>query len=130
MVRVLQHVLAFLGLWSEPSPPEVSSDPYAWRPVPLKPKPKARGGAVAVAELDLSDLSSVQRFADTWGGRELHLLINNAGVMAIPLARTADGFEMQVGTNFLGHFALTGLLLPKITDRVVTVSSKAHRFGE
>ena len=52
MVRVLQHVLAFLGLWSEPSPPEASSDPYAWRPVPLKPKPKARGGAVAVAEPD------------------------------------------------------------------------------
>mgnify|MGYP003349904324 CR=1 FL=1 len=57
------------------------------------------------------------------------VLLNNAGVMAIPLARTAQGFEMQIGTNHLGHFALTGLLLPQITDRVVTVASSAHRMG-
>ena len=57
------------------------------------------------------------------------MLINNAGIMAVPKARTADGFEMQFGTNFLGHFALTGLLLPQITDRVVTLSSGAHRIG-
>jgi NAD(P)-dependent dehydrogenase (short-subunit alcohol dehydrogenase family) len=58
------------------------------------------------------------------------VLINNAGVMAVPQGRTADGFEMQVGTNHLGHFALTGLLLDKISDRVVTVSSGAHRTGK
>ena len=57
------------------------------------------------------------------------MLINNAGVMAVPESRTKDGFEMQIGTNHLGHFALTNLLLPKITDRVVTVSSGAHRIG-
>ena len=57
------------------------------------------------------------------------MLINNAGVMAIPQRRTADGFEMQFGTNHLGHFALTNLLLPHVTDRVVTVSSGAHRMG-
>ncbi len=59
----------------------------------------------------------------------MDLLINNAGVMAVPESRTPDGFEMQIGTNHLGHFALTNLLLPHITDRVVTVSSGAHRFG-
>jgi NAD(P)-dependent dehydrogenase (short-subunit alcohol dehydrogenase family) len=58
------------------------------------------------------------------------VLINNAGLMAIPLRRTVDGFEMQFGTNHLGHFALTGLLLNQITDRVVTLSSGAHRMGK
>ena len=58
------------------------------------------------------------------------MLINNAGVMKIPHARTADGFEMQFGTNHLGHFALTNLLLPRITDRVVVIASGAHRFGK
>jgi NAD(P)-dependent dehydrogenase (short-subunit alcohol dehydrogenase family) len=57
------------------------------------------------------------------------VLVNNAGVMAVPLRRTADGFESQIGTNFLGHFALTVQLLPVIADRVVTVSSNAHRWG-
>jgi NAD(P)-dependent dehydrogenase (short-subunit alcohol dehydrogenase family) len=57
------------------------------------------------------------------------VLINNAGIMAVPQGRTADGFELQFGTNHLGPFALTNLLLPKITERVVTVSSNAHRFG-
>ena len=71
-------------------------------------------GAVELMELDLADLSSVRRFAEEFlnSHDQLHLLINNAGVMMMPeLNRTADGFEMQFGTNHLGHFALTGLLL-------------------
>jgi len=58
------------------------------------------------------------------------VLVDNAGVMAVPERRTADGFEMQIGTNHLGHFALTNLLLPRITDRVVILSSGAHRIGK
>jgi NAD(P)-dependent dehydrogenase (short-subunit alcohol dehydrogenase family) len=84
-------------------------------------------GDVEVRQLDLADLSSVRAFAD--GVEAVDVLINNAGVMAVPKARTADGFEMQIGTNHLGHFALTGLLLPRITDRVVTLSSGVHRAG-
>ena len=57
------------------------------------------------------------------------VLINNAGIMAVPEGRTADGFELQFGTNHLGHFALTNLLLPQITDRVVTVSSRRPPQG-
>ncbi|MDC0770160.1 oxidoreductase [Streptomyces sp. HD] len=87
-------------------------------------------GSTEVRRLDLADLSSVREFADGWQGRPLDLLINNAGVMMLPQQRTADGFEMQFGTNHLGHFALTNLLLPYITDRVVTVSSGAHRWGD
>ncbi|NUP16957.1 MAG: SDR family NAD(P)-dependent oxidoreductase [Streptomyces sp.] len=87
-------------------------------------------GSTEVRRLDLADLSSVREFADGWQGRPLDLLINNAGVMMLPRQRTADGFEMQFGTNHLGHFALTNLLLPYITDRVVTVSSGAHRWGD
>ncbi|WAZ26121.1 oxidoreductase [Streptomyces cinnabarinus] len=87
----------------------------------------AVNGSVEVRRLDLADLSSVREFAAAWHG-DLDLLINNAGVMNIPEARTKDGFEMQFGTNHLGHFALTNLLLPHITDRVVTVSSGAHRM--
>jgi NAD(P)-dependent dehydrogenase (short-subunit alcohol dehydrogenase family) len=78
--------------------------------------------------LDLADLSSVRAFADSWQG-DIDVLINNAGVMRTPEKRTADGFELQIGTNHLGHFALTNLLLPRITDRVVTVASGAHRGG-
>lgn len=85
------------------------------------------GDAATIAHLDLADLSSVREFADTVD--EVDVLINNAGVMALPLHRTADGFEMQMGTNHLGHFALTGLLLPKLTDRVVAMSSLAHLGG-
>ena len=85
-------------------------------------------GNVEVRRLDLADLSSVRSFAAEWDG-DLDVLINNAGVMAIPRATTVDGFEMQFGTNHLGHFALTNLLLPHITDRVVTVSSGEHRRG-
>jgi NAD(P)-dependent dehydrogenase (short-subunit alcohol dehydrogenase family) len=85
-------------------------------------------GDVSVRALDLADLSSVRAFAK--GTEAVDVLINNAGVMAVPHQRTADGFEMQIGTNFLGHFALTGLLLPSITERVVTLSSGAHKMGK
>ncbi|WP_314176280.1 oxidoreductase [Streptomyces winkii] len=85
-------------------------------------------GSTEVRRLDLADLASVRAFAGEWQGT-LDILINNAGVMAIPERRTADGFEMQIGTNHLGHFALTNLLLPHITGRVVTVSSGMHRMG-
>jgi NAD(P)-dependent dehydrogenase (short-subunit alcohol dehydrogenase family) len=82
-------------------------------------------GDVRVAPLDLADLTSVRDFADQQG--PFDVLINNAGIMNIPLSRTADGFETQFGVNHLGHFALTGLLLDKISDRVVTLSSVAHK---
>lgn len=84
-------------------------------------------GGVTVRALDLADLSSVRRFADET--TSVDVLINNAGIMAVPYAKTVDGFETQIGTNHLGHFALTNLLLPKLTDRVVTVSSALHRMG-
>jgi len=86
-------------------------------------------GRVEVRKLDLADLSSVRSFASEYEG-DIDLLINNAGVMAVPESRTADGFEMQIGTNHLGHFALTNLLLPQIRDRVVTIASGAHRMGK
>ncbi|MGU3432372.1 oxidoreductase [Actinomycetes bacterium M1A6_2h] len=85
------------------------------------------GPNASVRELDLADLSSVRRFADST--EPFDVLINNAGVMALPKKRTADGFEMQFGTNHLGHFALTGLLIDRIGDRVVTLSSIAHKSG-
>ena len=81
-----------------------------------------------VRHLDLADLASVRAFAEAWQG-DIDVLINNAGVMRTPERRTVDGFELQVGTNHLGHFAMTNLLLPQLTDRVVTVSSNAHRGG-
>jgi len=86
-------------------------------------------GQVEVRKLDLADLSSVREFASAWDG-PVDLLINNAGVMIPPLSRTADGFELQFGTNHLGHFALTNLLLEQVRSRVVTVSSTAHRMGK
>jgi NAD(P)-dependent dehydrogenase (short-subunit alcohol dehydrogenase family) len=86
-------------------------------------------GALVVCELDLADLRSVRRFAESWTDDTLDTLVNNAGVMALPHQRTHDGFEMHIGSNHLGHFALTCLLLPRITDRVVTVSSLMHRHG-
>jgi NAD(P)-dependent dehydrogenase (short-subunit alcohol dehydrogenase family) len=88
----------------------------------------AMQGATEVRELDLASLASVRAFTSGWAG-EIGLLINNAGVMVPPLTRTADGFELQFGTNHLGHFALTNLLLRHVTGRVVTVSSTAHRVG-
>jgi NAD(P)-dependent dehydrogenase (short-subunit alcohol dehydrogenase family) len=84
-------------------------------------------GQVEVRQLDLQDLSSVRRFAE--GVDKADVLINNAGIMAAPYALTVDGFESQIGTNHLGHFALTNLLLPKLSDRVVSVSSMAHWPG-
>ncbi len=78
--------------------------------------------------LDLADLTSVRAFAEDWSG-PISVLVNNAGVMVPPLSRTKDGFELQFGTNHLGHFALTNLLLPSVTGRVVTVASGAHRSG-
>ncbi|MFE5032113.1 oxidoreductase [Streptomyces sp. NPDC056683] len=86
-------------------------------------------GSTEVRRLDLADISSVREFAAGWD-RPLDLLVNNAGVMMLPELRTKDGFEMQFGTNHLGHFALTNLLLPYVTDRVVTVSSGLHRGGD
>jgi NAD(P)-dependent dehydrogenase (short-subunit alcohol dehydrogenase family) len=85
-------------------------------------------GDVEVRRLDLADLASVHAFADGVQG-DVDLLINNAGVMAVPQSSTVDGFEMQIGTNHLGHFALTNLLLDRITGRVVSVASGAHRAG-
>jgi NAD(P)-dependent dehydrogenase (short-subunit alcohol dehydrogenase family) len=84
-------------------------------------------GSREVRRLDLADLSSVREFAAGWD-RDVDILINNAGIMMIPEGKTADGFERQFGTNHLGHFALTNLLLPRITDRVVSLASSAHRW--
>ena len=95
-------------------------------------KLRAAGADAELAPLDLGDLASVCAFAASHPG-PLDLLLNNAGVMAPPRAETADGFELQLGTNHLGHFALTGLLLGNLqaarAPRVVTVSSAAHRMG-
>lgn len=90
---------------------------------------------VETMQLDLADLSSVRAFSDAFRTTRsgLDALINNAGVMALPRRTTRDGFEMQLGTNHLGHFALTGQLLPLLLEtrssRVVNVSSMAHNFG-
>lgn len=91
-------------------------------------------GSLEVARLDLADPSSIRDFADTWSSqRPLDVLVNNAGVMALDRATNSAGWEMQFGTNHLGHFALTGLLLPALarssSPRVVTVSSLGHRVG-
>jgi NAD(P)-dependent dehydrogenase (short-subunit alcohol dehydrogenase family) len=85
-------------------------------------------GETEVRSLDLADLASVHAFADAWKG-DIDVLVDNAGVMAVPEQRTKDGFEMQIGTNHLGHFALTNLLLPHVLDRVTVVASGAHRIG-
>lgn len=86
--------------------------------------------------VDLASLESIRHFAHVWGDRPINLLINNAGVMASPLMRTADGFEMQFGTNHLGHFLLSVLLAPNLiagakasgkTSRLVSLSSIGHR---
>ncbi len=90
---------------------------------------------VQVEELDLADLVSVRACAERISatGQPLDVLVNNAGVMATPQRETADGFELQFGTNHLGHFAFTGLLLDALraapAPRVVTVSSTVHRIG-
>ena len=91
---------------------------------------EAPGAKAELARLDLGDLASVREFATAFPYDRLDLLVNNAGVMALPYGTTADGFETQFGINHLGHFALTGLLLPRILAtpgaRVVTVSSGMH----
>ncbi len=94
------------------------------------------GERAGVEQLDLADLGSVAAFAERFASERgrLELLVNNAGVMAPPRRTTADGFESQFGTNHLGHFALTGRLLPALLraerPRVVTLSSGAHRMGQ
>ena len=90
---------------------------------------------LTVEALDLADLASVQAFAERMEALpRLDLLVNNAGVMIPPFGRTKDGFELQVGTNHLGHFALTGLMLPKLQatkgSRLVVLASIAHKFGK
>jgi len=87
-----------------------------------------------VLELDLGSLDSVRRFAGELGGERVDLLVNNAGVMMTPQQTTSDGFELQFGTNHLGHFALTGLLLEAVqrsdSGRIVTLSSNEHKGGK
>jgi len=91
--------------------------------------------ALEVMVLDLSSLASVEAFAKELAERHsaIDVLVNNAGVMALPYSKTADGFEMQLGTNHLGHFALTSRLMPLLershAPRVVTVGSQVHRLG-
>ena len=95
------------------------------------------GAQVELAELDLGSLASVEAFAGSFragpGADGLDLIVNNAGVMAPPRRETADGFELQIGTNLLGHFALTGRLIGLMEGRedarVVTLSSNAHKMG-
>jgi NAD(P)-dependent dehydrogenase (short-subunit alcohol dehydrogenase family) len=95
---------------------------------------RAPEASVEVAQLDLADLASVRGFARDFGEchRQLDLLVNNAGLMALPRRRTTDGFEMHFGVNHLGHFVLTGLVLDRLlasaAPRVVTVTSFAHRM--
>ena len=86
-------------------------------------------GDAIVAHLDLSDLRSIRQFAEEWQG-PIDVLINNAGISVPTLERTVDGFEMQFGTNHLGPFALTNLLLPHIRSRVVSLSSQAERMAK
>ena len=99
----------------------------------LKTNPNAK---IDIMELDLADLSSIHNFSDQFHKRysQLDILFNNAGIMMVPYGFTKDGFEKQTGTNHLGHFALTGLLLDILKStphsRVVTVSSIAHKRGE
>ncbi|MCR1780951.1 SDR family NAD(P)-dependent oxidoreductase [Nocardioides carbamazepini] len=88
-------------------------------------------GRVEVRQVDVSDLDSVRAFARGLrdDGRPVDVLINNAGVLGVPLARSAQGVEMHFATNYLGHFVLTNELYPVLTDRVVMVSSREHRSG-
>lgn len=85
-------------------------------------------GTIEIRHLDLSSLASVRAFAAGWVG-PIDVLVNNAGVLQADTTRTQDGFEPHIGINHLGHFALTQLLLPQITGRVVTVSSDLHKRG-
>ncbi|HVT36947.1 MAG TPA: oxidoreductase [Nevskiaceae bacterium] len=93
------------------------------------------GADIELMSIDMGDLASVRKFAGAWKRkkRKLHLLVNNAGIVAQPLSRTPQGFELQMGVNYFGPFALTGLLLPLIKStpgaRIVNVASVAHKFG-
>jgi NAD(P)-dependent dehydrogenase (short-subunit alcohol dehydrogenase family) len=97
---------------------------------------KTAPGKTRFEMLDLSELASIRAFAERWGNKPLHILINNAAVMACPLDRTHDGFEMQIGTNHFGHFLLGTLLAPALVagaeatgkaSRLVSLSSIGHR---
>jgi NAD(P)-dependent dehydrogenase (short-subunit alcohol dehydrogenase family) len=85
-------------------------------------------GDVELGLLDVADLTSVREFADRVG--PVDVLVNNAGVLALPFGTSPDGVELHFATNHLGHFALTNLLLPRLTDRVVVVGSPSHRHGD
>ncbi|WP_328301500.1 oxidoreductase [Streptomyces sp. NBC_00435] len=107
------------------------------RAVEIGLRAEVPGADVQFMPLDLADLGTVREFAQAYARRHgsLDLLVNNAGVMALPYGRTADGFETQFGVNHLGHFALTGLLLPQLLAaapgaRVVNLSSGFHMFGD
>ena len=95
---------------------------------------EAGGQKPQVQPLDLGSLDSVRQFAQEFSGRQVDLLVNNAGVMMTPRRTTSDGFELQLGTNHLGHFALTGLLLEALqrsdSARIVTLSSNEHKGGK
>ena len=99
-------------------------------------KEKSGSESIDLMQLDLSSLNSVRKFVETFSSKydKLHILINNAGVMMCPYSKTEDGFEMQIGTNHFGHFALTNLLLKRLADsapaRVINVSSRAHTSGK
>lgn len=101
---------------------------------PLLDEIAGAGGKARAASLDLGDLRSVEAFARAEGDAPLHLLINNAGIMACPFMTTAQGFEMQLGVNHVGHFLLTTLLLPALRAakgaRVVGVASSGHHWGD
>ncbi len=100
----------------------------ACRSIPKAERAAAEmAGDVEVAHLDLGDLASVRRFADSVA--TVDVLVNNAGVMGLPLTRTPDGFEAHMGTNHLGHFALTCLLGDRIKDRVISVTSAMYALG-
>lgn len=94
------------------------------------------GSRAEIYQLDLADLKSIKQFTDTFKKKynRLDVLLNNAGIMMVPYGKTKDGFELQLGTNHLGHFALTGTLIDLLLNtpgaRVVNVSSNAHYFGE
>jgi NAD(P)-dependent dehydrogenase (short-subunit alcohol dehydrogenase family) len=107
--------------------------PESARPVVEALRRSTGNSAIGIAMLDLADLQSVAAFADGWKG-PLHILVNNAGIMAVPaLEKTAQGFELQFGTNFVGHFALTQGLHRALSAangaRVVSVSSSGHLFS-
>jgi NAD(P)-dependent dehydrogenase (short-subunit alcohol dehydrogenase family) len=110
-------------------------DPQRGREAEAQMRAALPDSFVRFAALDLGSLASVEQFAKELAETEpkLDLLCNNAGVMVPPLGRTADGFELQIGTNHLGHFALTGRLLPLLrrgaAPRIVNVSSTAHYWG-